>query len=63
MAFTKQGEHGTLYKFAVKYTDKYDGGFGEATVHYWAYDEEHALDRFYDNDEGFKHLSVQKVKA
>lgn len=43
---TKQGKHGTLYRFAVDYSP----GDGEKfTWHTWAYDSEHAVSRFLDD--------------
>ena len=61
---TKAGRHGTLYRYAVTYTDKDDEGFGRHLWHTWAYDEEHALDRFYeDGDEGWKHLAIHRMRS
>lgn len=46
---TKIGEHGTLYRFAVPYS----GGEGHsAEWQCWAYDAEHARDKFEESDEG-----------
>lgn len=45
---TKPGQHGTLYRFAVIYTD---GDFSD-TWHTWAYDSEHALERFFEGPDG-----------
>ena len=59
----KPGKHGTLYRYAITYTDRGDGGFGRDVWHTWAYDENHALDRFYDDgDEGWKHLDIHRMR-
>ena len=39
---TKQGAHGTLFRYVVEYTDD-DPGFGVAHWHTWAYSMEHAI--------------------
>lgn len=58
----KKGRYGTLYRYAIDYTDKYDDAFGRHTWHTWAYDQGHALDNFYDDgDEGWKHLDIHRM--
>lgn len=52
MAFkTKQGAHGTLYLYAVPYRD-FDPDGDRGTVRIWAYDAEHAVEKFYDSPDG-----------
>lgn len=48
--YTKPGEHGPLYRFVIEYGDP-----GESVMRWqcWAYDAEHALEKFNDSDEGF----------
>src|ERR1700751_854003 len=49
---SKPGPHGTLYRHSIVYTDQGDSGFGEATWNTWAYDPQHAVDRFYESPDG-----------
>ena len=49
---TKPGKHGTLYHFVLTYGDDIDPSFGPMTWKTWAYDSEHALDKFYDSNDG-----------
>ena len=61
---SKPGKYGTLYRFLVKYTDK--GDFACPTFEWftWAYDANHAEERFLDSDdEGWRILDVSKVRA
>jgi hypothetical protein len=60
---TKPGKHGTLYLFRVTYEDAGDPGFGRDAVRLWAYDAEHAIDRFhdYDDDPDWRIVSVTKA--
>lgn len=58
---TKPGKHGTLFLYSVTYTDKSDDCIGELKARYWAYNIEHALDRFYEVDEGWTALRVARV--
>lgn len=48
---TKPGAHGTLYKYVVEYT----AGAGSPTFTWttWAYDVEHAADKFFADNGGF----------
>ncbi len=51
---TKPGKYGTLYLYELDYTCPLDAGFG---IHPWqtyAYDSEHAEEKFMDGDEGFR---------
>jgi len=56
----KQGEHGVLYKYAIRYTDSYNEWFGEGVWRTYAYNMEDALDKFYDEDDGFEAVSDPK---
>lgn len=52
---TKPGAHGTLYRYRIDYRDPCDPAFPPSFVCVWAYDAEHALERFYDGpDDGFE---------
>lgn len=46
----KPGAHGTLYLYAVPYQDGSDRD-SCGTSRLWAYDAEHAAERFYDTDD------------
>lgn len=52
---SKPGEHGRLYLFEVRYRDAHDPCFPIFTWRTWAYDAEHAIDKFYmsDDDDGW----------
>lgn len=59
----KQGRHGTLYHFTIEYTDECDSGFGTAHWRTWAYDQEHAIDRFFEGpDEGWKPVRIARTQ-
>jgi hypothetical protein len=60
---TKPGKHGTLKLYRVTYDDG-PGGMPATSYTTWAYDYDHALDKWYDGneDEGF-HLVSIKVAA
>jgi hypothetical protein len=60
---TKPGQYGTLYLYAVTYTDPSDFAIGELVQRIWAYNIEHALDRFYGSEDadGWKALRVARV--
>lgn len=61
---TKLGRHGTLYLHAVTYTDPSPGsGCPELRTVLWAYDMEHALDRFEAEADGWTALRVSRVRA
>jgi len=61
---SKPGRHGTLYLFRIRYTDAHDPAFGEDAIRLWAYDADHAEQRFVEaDDEGWKVLSVERVRA
>ena len=47
---TKPGKHGTLKLYRIAYHDdgnKYNDGISRV----WAYDEDHAIEKFYDSDD------------
>lgn len=59
----KPGNHGTLFLFRIAYRDKYDDACPRLSWNTWAYDVEHAVDRFHDSDdEGWEILGVEKVR-
>jgi hypothetical protein len=62
---TKPGQHGALYRYTIEYTDECDNGFGVARWNCWAYNVEHALDKFDDGDDGagWKALRVARVNG
>lgn len=52
---TKQGEHGTLYRYRMKYRDPNDPGFPESVWSCWAYNTIHAWELFHETaDDGFE---------
>lgn len=60
---SKPGKHGTLYQYLLRYKDKDDPASPTFDWKTWAYDSEHALDKFYDSDdEGWKIVSWERVK-
>ncbi len=63
---TKPGAHGTLYRYAIVYTDKYDDCCPHDTWHCWAYSLEHAEEKFYDRSvdqwgDGWRIVSLARV--
>jgi hypothetical protein len=61
METRKQGAHGTLYRYAIEYTGENDPGCPTFTTSRWAYDAEHALDKFSGLDEGWKVLRIARM--
>lgn len=60
---TKPGRHGTLYLYKIVYRDRGDPTFGQDTIRLWAYDKEHAEERFYDDpDETWTIVSIKRVR-
>lgn len=61
---SKPGKHGTLHLFAVAYEDSFDP-FNKGVIRTWAYDEEHAYEKFYDSDDadGWTVTKVVRVRA
>lgn len=61
---TKPGAHGTLYLYAIVYTDAGDPGFGDHEFRVWAYNLEHAEDKFFsgEDSEGWKILEMYRVQ-
>jgi hypothetical protein len=60
--YQKPGEHGTLYAYAIEYTDPGNPGFPPGMVwKTWAYSSEHALEKFDDSEEGFQAVKVTKM--
>lgn len=62
---SKPGRDGTLYLFRVEYTDQHDPAFGKDVIRLWAYDTNHAEERFVESEDadGWKVLSVERVRA
>ena len=48
---TKPGQHGTLYLYRITYRNAGQDDHERFTTRLYAYDVEHALDRFYDGSE------------
>lgn len=59
---SKHGKHGRLFLYVITYTDN-DPAFGELTTRRWAYNEQHAVDRFDDENDGFIAVSVKRTRA
>lgn len=61
---TKQGAHGTLYRYRVAYKGtENDPGAPPFAMCVWAYDEEHALEKVTDPDQGWLATSAGRVYA
>lgn len=60
---TKPGAHGTLYLYSITYTDTCDDAIGELTQRTWAYNIDHAVERFYGavDADGWTALRVARV--
>ena len=50
---TKPGKYGTLYLYQIAYCDVSDSTIAFST-RIWAYDSEHAIDKFYSGEEGWR---------
>lgn len=62
-AVSKPGKHGTLHLFLLRYKDKHDPASPTFEWRTWAYDSDHALDKFYDSDDqGWKVVSWERVQ-
>ena len=59
---TKKGAHGTLYRFRIRYRDEGDEGFPDMDWYTWAYNQDHAEERFFDIDEGWRIVSIERVR-
>ncbi len=58
---SKHGKHGTLYAYRITYTCESDPiGFGHESITTWAYNRDHAIEKFNDHgfDQGWKIVSV-----
>lgn len=61
-ALQKPGKEGPLFRYRITYTGKEnDPGMAPMTWNTWAYNLEHAEDKFYENDEGWVILSIARV--
>lgn len=60
----KPGKHGTLHLFAIAYEDQFDSG-NKGVMRTWAYDAEHAEEKFYDSDDadGWVVKKIARVRA
>ncbi len=61
----KAGKHGTLYLFRFVYTDIDDSCCPDFDCSLWAYDREHAEDRFFDGPDadGWRIVSCARVRS
>lgn len=58
---TKKGKYGTLYLYRIAYRDL-DPACPRFTTKLWAYNREHAEERFFDPcDPDWKILSIERV--
>lgn len=62
---TKTGKHGTLYRYEITYRDytTYNEIGYDATQRVWAYNIEHAEEKFYDaiDADGWRAVSIRRV--
>jgi hypothetical protein len=59
---SKPGKHGTLYRWEIEYKST-DSGSPVFTTHTWAYNLEHAVERFFDGaDEDWKIVRLARVQ-
>lgn len=61
----KPGKYGTLYLFRLVYRDKGDFASPDFTWQTWAYNFEHAEDKFFEStpdDQGWKIVHLEKVR-
>ena len=60
---SKPGQYGTLYRWAIAY--EYEPGQPAGDWHCWAYSPEHALDKWYEENDGDYRRTGEprKVKA
>jgi hypothetical protein len=58
---TKPGKHGTLKLYRVTYDDGPGSGMPEMTYLTWAYDWDHAQEKWFDgaDEEGFRLVSIK----
>jgi len=58
----KPGLHGTLYKFSIEYVSgPNDPGSPTYKWDCWAYNAEHALEKFNESDEGFQAVRYARL--
>jgi len=65
MAFVqKDGKHGTLYRYEIKYRDESDDS-PTFTTHTWAYNYEHAEINFAEgpDSDGWEICSISRVRS
>jgi hypothetical protein len=61
---SKPGEHGTLYLYNIRYDDANVTNSGRPPMwsQLWGYNEEHVRDRFFDGDDSWQILGIERVK-
>lgn len=61
---TKPGKHGTLYLYRIVYRNDGPDDLQRFTWRTYAYDTEHALNKFYDGpaDDGWKAVSIARAQ-
>ncbi|TXH43896.1 MAG: hypothetical protein E6Q97_33530 [Desulfurellales bacterium] len=61
---TKPGQHGTLYLYRITYRNAGQDDHERFTTHRYAYNAEHAIDRFYDGaeDDGWQVVSAARKR-
>lgn len=59
---TKPGKYGTLHLYRITYHDSIDPCFGSDASRVWAYNEEHAREKFLDSSygQGFETFVIAK---
>lgn len=59
---SKPGKYGTLHRYVVSYAcETGDPGMGRFEWACWAYDEEHARNKFFESDEGWRVTGVRRA--
>lgn len=57
----KPGKHGTLYLYELVYDDGPDSGCPEFKTRTWAYNMEHAIERFHESDGSWRLIKIARV--
>jgi hypothetical protein len=58
-ALTKDGQHGKLYRYEIEYLAAPDAPPYKWRC--WAYEFEHAIEKFNDGDEGFEATRITRL--
>ena len=63
-SYSKPGKYGTLYLHRIEYCDVYDKHLSFTQL-IWAYDFEHAIDKFYSegDSDGWEVSKISRAKA